>query len=25
MALAALSSDEQRVVFIQLCNVLDPR
>ena len=25
MALAALSGDEQRVVFIQLCNVLDPR
>ena len=25
MALAALSEDEQRIVFSQLCNVLDPR
>jgi hypothetical protein len=25
MALAALSGDEQRIVFTQLCNVLDPR
>jgi hypothetical protein len=25
MALAALSGDEQRIVFVQLCNVLDPR
>ena len=25
MALAALSGDEQRIVFSQLCNVLDPR
>ena len=24
MALAALSGDEQRIVFTQLCNVLDP-
>ena len=24
MALAALSGDEQLVIFIQLCNVLDP-
>ena len=24
MALAALSGDEQRVIFCQLCNVLDP-
>ena len=24
MALAALSGDEQRIVFVQLCNVLDP-
>ena len=24
MALAALSGDEQRVIFVQLCNVLDP-
>ena len=25
MALAALSGDEQRILFTQLCNVLDPR
>jgi len=25
MGLAALSGDEQRIVFVQLCNVLDPR
>ena len=25
MALAALSGDEQGIVFTQLCNVLDPR
>ena len=25
MALAALSGDEQRIIFIQLCNVLEPR
>ena len=25
MALAALSEDEQRIVFVQLCNTLDPR
>ena len=25
MALAALSGDEQRILFIQLCNVLEPR
>ena len=25
MALAALSGDEQGIVFVQLCNVLDPR
>ena len=24
MALAALSGDEQRVIFVQLCKVLDP-
>ena len=24
MALAALSGDEQRIIFVQLCNVLDP-
>ena len=24
MALAALSGDEQLVIFVQLCNVLDP-
>ena len=24
MALAALSGDEQCVIFVQLCNVLDP-
>ena len=24
MALAALSGDEQRVIFVQLCNALDP-
>ena len=24
MALAALSGDEQRILFVQLCNVLDP-
>ena len=24
MALAALSGDEQRVIFLRLCNVLDP-
>eukprot|EP00964_Phaeocystis_antarctica_P110483 scaffold74833_cov63-Phaeocystis_antarctica.AAC.1 len=25
MALLSLSGDEQRILFIQLCNVLDPR
>jgi hypothetical protein len=25
MALAALSGDEQRIIFVQLCNVLEPR
>ena len=25
MALAALSGDEQRILFVQLCNVLEPR
>ena len=25
MALAALSGDEQRILFTQLCNVLEPR
>ena len=25
MALVALSGDEQRILFTQLCNVLDPR
>ena len=24
MALSALSGDEQRVIFVQLCNLLDP-
>ena len=24
MALAALSGDEQRIIFVQLCNLLDP-
>ena len=24
MALAALSGDEQCIIFVQLCNVLDP-
>ena len=25
MALAALSGDEQRIIFVQLCSPLDPR
>tara|TARA_B100000787_G_scaffold91729_1_gene67784 strand:- start:552 stop:704 length:153 start_codon:yes stop_codon:yes gene_type:complete len=25
MALLSLSGDEQRIIFTQLCNVLDPR